>query len=289
MRNNFEIADIVNETDEDKTFLCRPFIKWVGGKTQLLPELIRRLPKKIKKYHEPFIGGGALFFSIRPSQAVISDINPELINLYEVVRDDVEGLLRDLKKHYYDEKYFYQVRNIDRTEEYLTWSPVKKASRFIFLNKTCYNGLYRVNSKGQFNSPFGKYSNPKIVDPQNLSACSTALRNTQIKLASFESIEEPMDPGDFVYFDPPYVPLSTTANFTSYSKQKFDLEMQYRLYELCKRLTKKKIKFMLSNSSAPFVIELYKDFNIERVSALRAINSNSAKRGAVDEMIITNY
>lgn len=278
-----------NELAEGSSKTARPFIKWVGGKTQLLPELTKRFPKKIGRYFEPFIGGGALFFSVQPSVAYISDINPELINAYQIVRDDVETLITDLKKHMYEEKYYYKIRDLDRSSDYVNLSPVEKASRIIFLNKSCYNGLYRVNSKGQFNTPFGRYTNPTILDSVNLRACSKSLRNVTIKLAEFDAFEQEITTNDFVYFDPPYVPLSTTAYFTSYSSEGFGIEMQQSLFELCRRLDLRGIRFMLSNSSATFVKELYKQFKIDLVGASRAINSKGSKRGQIDEVIVTNY
>lgn len=272
-----------------KDIRCHPFLKWVGGKGQLLPALLSRMPKKLDRYFEPFVGGGALFFNLQPSKAFLSDANPELINLYEVVRDNVAALIKDLKKHVYEEKYYYKIRGADRTSAYKKWSPVKRASRLIYLNKTCFNGLYRVNSEGFFNVPFGRYNNPTIVDANNLRACSAALQKVAIKLGEFTDIEPIVKKGDFVYFDPPYVPLSATSAFTSYGKNGFDLKMQRSLFELCCRLDDRGIHFMLSNSSAPFVLELYKQFKIEFVSATRSINSKGAKRGAIKEVIVTNY
>ena len=273
---------------EDK-IACRPFLKWVGGKSQLLPELLKRIPEGISRVYEPFIGGGALLFSCQPRDAYISDVNPELINAYEVVKNDVEALIEDLKKHLYQEEYFYEIRNVDRTPAFKKWSPVMRASRLIYLNKTCYNGLYRVNSKGQFNTPFGRYTDPTIVDAVNLRGCSKVLRDVSIHVASFEKIEESITTDDFVYFDPPYVPLSTTASFTSYHSDGFDSEMQRNLYRLCQRLDEKGVRFMLSNSSAPSIIDLYKKFKVELVTAARAINSKARGRGPVNEVIVTNY
>ncbi len=244
-----------NRSAEIQKISCRPFIKWVGGKTQLLPQLLERCPDRFKRYHEPFIGGGAFYFALQPKRGWISDINAELINVYEVVRDNPKALIQELKKHRYEKDYFYAVRNIDRTEKYKTLSPVARGARLIFLNRCCFNGLYRVNSQGQFNTPFGRYRDPKIVDVPNLMACSVALAETTIKNESFLSVESRAKSGDFVYFDPPYVPLSSTANFTSYSDGGFDEQMQVELVELCKRLDKKGVQFMLSNSSAPFVLK----------------------------------
>jgi len=267
----------------------KPFLKWAGGKRQLIEYLLQNMPKKYNRYFEPFIGGGALFFNIMPKNAYISDINPELINVYEVVRDNVEELIIDLKKHINDENYFYWIRNIDRTDEYNSWNKIKKASRLIYLNKTCFNGLYRMNSKGHFNVPFGFYKNPKIVDENNLRACSNLLKETEIVLGSFLEIETKVKEGDFVYFDPPYVPLNNTSSFTKYYKDDFDYDMQFELKELCDRITKKNVYFMLSNSNTDIVIKLYKNYTIKKIQANRAINCKGNKRGKVSELIITNY
>jgi len=267
----------------------QPFIKWAGGKRQILKDLIDSMPKKYNRYYEPFIGGGALFFHIMPANAYISDINPELINLYKVVRDNVEELIEDLKKHKNKEEYYYNIRNIDRTPDYKNWSPVQKASRLIYLNKTCFNGLYRMNNKGYFNVPFGFYKNPKIIDKENLIACAKLLQNTEIVLGSFLEIENKVKEGDFVYFDPPYVPVSQTSSFTKYYKDDFDYDMQFELKELCDRISKKKVYFMLSNSYIDFVTKLYKNYPIKKVDAIRAINCKGDRRGKINEAIITNY
>lgn len=236
---------------------CKPFLKWPGGKRQLLRELLQRLPKKYGRFFEPFVGGGALFFAVKPEYGYISDINPELINVYEVVQNNVEELIESLKKHKNNERYFYQLRSADRTEEYKYWNNVDKASRTIYLNKTCFNGLYRMNSDGYFNVPYGFYKNPSIVDERNLIACSALLKKTEIALAPFEAVEKKAHKGDFVYFDPPYVPLNKTSSFTKYYKDDFDLDAQFALRELCDRLTSKGVLFMLSNSYLkPFGINL---------------------------------
>lgn len=268
---------------------CRPFVKWVGGKGQLLDELIDRLPQDYNCYFEPFVGGGALFFELTPNRAYLSDLNHELINTYQVIRDNPKKLIEYLKQHYYEKDYYYLIRNIDRTVEYNDWPNEKRAARMIYLNRCGFNGLYRVNSKGQFNTPFGRYTNPKIVDEENIISCSLALRNADIKVASFESVESIAKAGDFVYFDPPYVPLSATSKFTNYNSNAFDLKMQEELFKVCRSLNSKGVYFMLSNSSAPYVLELYRDFKIDIVQAVRAINSVATKRGAVDEVIVRNY
>lgn len=264
-------------------------MKWVGGKTQLLPELIKRVPPEINNYYEPFLGGGALFFKLLPKKACLLDINADLINLYQVIRDDLEELIADLRHHVYEKEYYYKMRGIDRTPQYLSLTDIQRASRFIYLNKTCYNGLYRVNSKGEFNVPFGRYTDPTILDENNLRACHHALQKTSIQTANFYAILETIRLNDFVYFDPPYVPLNTTSNFTGYTKSGFDKQMQYSLFELCCSLDQKDIRFMMSNSSAPLVLDLYSQFNVEFVYANRALNSDAAKRGKITEVIITNY
>lgn len=268
----------------------KPFVKWAGGKSKLLPEIQKRLPHKYERYFEPFVGGGAVFFSLQPEKAILVDINSELINTYRTIRDNLEELIIDLKRHIYDKDYYYSLRNIDRTLEYEDWSNVQKASRFIYLNKTCYNALYRVNSKQQFNTPFGRYTNPTILDEENLRACSKILQNNvELIAGEFGIIESMITSKDFVYFDPPYVPLSQTANFTSYSQKGFDETMQRELCSLCHRLNNRGVRFMLSNSSAPLVLELYKAFNLQFVQASRSINSQGNKRGKILEVLVTNY
>ena len=269
--------------------LARPFVKWAGGKTQLLPELVARMPTHYNHYFEPFLGGGALFFALTPEPALISDVNPELINAYHIIQSDVESLIHHLQQHHYDKQYFYQMRHLDRTEDYHTWDPVHRASRFIFLNKTCYNGLYRVNSKGQFNTPFGHYKAPKILDADNLRACSLALQTAQIRWEPFEQVVHRARAGDFVYFDPPYAPLTATSCFTHYSKDGFDTQMQIKLRDICEQLDRQGVRFMVSNSAAPLILDLYQRFQVDFVEASRSINSKGNQRGKIKEGIITNY
>ncbi|MEZ4753883.1 MAG: DNA adenine methylase [Bdellovibrionota bacterium] len=267
----------------------RPFIKWAGGKQRLLPELISRMPDDYYRYFEPFLGGAALFFYLRPKPAFLSDINPSLVNTYQVVKQELDDLILDLKHHVYDKEYFYKIRNSDRVDSFKNWSDIKKASRFIYLNKTCFNGLHRVNSKGQFNTPFGKYTNPTILDQKNLKLCSQALKFARVSTHSFLNIEGKAKAGDFVYFDPPYAPINKTSNFTNFAKEGFGDEMQIALRDLCVRLDQQGVKWMLSNSAVPFIEEIYKDFKIERIRALRAINSKGKSRGKIDEFVIRNY
>ncbi len=277
---------VVLEKLKEETY---PIVKWVGGKRQLMFELLKNMPKNYNRYFEPFIGGGALFFELQPDNAYISDMNKELINLYQVVRDNVNELIVDLQKHDISKEYFMEIRNIDRTKEYKNWSNIQKASRFIYLNRTCFNGMYRVNSQGQFNVPFGYYKNPKIVDENNLINCSNLLQRTEIKHADFSEILKNIKKGDFVYFDPPYVPLSETSSFTSYTKDGFDMDMQFKLKDVCDELDSMGVKFLLSNSDTKLVNELYENYNIKKVYASRQINANADGRGKITEVLVRNY
>lgn len=270
----------------------KPFLKWVGGKSQLLPEILKRMPEDYDRYFEPFLGGGAVFFSLKEKKACLIDINSELINTYSIVRDYVDELIIDLKNHVHSKEYYYSIRSIDRSLEYKNWNNIQKASRFIYLNKTCYNGLYRVNSKQEFNSPMGSYKNPKIVDEKKLRACSQALLNIELINDNFLAIESKIKSKDIVYLDPPYAPLTKTASFTSYTHDRFDADNQFELYEFCCRLNDRGIRFILSNSSASSILDLYgqeKSFKIELVQATRFINSHGDKRGEIPEVIVTNY
>ena len=266
-----------------------PIVKWVGGKRQLMFELLKNMPKEYNRYFEPFIGGGALFFELQPQNAYISDMNEELINLYSVVRDNVYELIEDLSKHEVSKEYFLGIRNIDRTEKYAELSDVERASRFIYLKITCFNGMYRVNSHGQFNVPFGHYKNPRIIDENNLLNCSKLLKKTEIKCADFSEILTKVKKGDFVYFDPPYVPLNETSSFTSYTKDGFDIDMQFKLRDVCDELDSKGVKFMLSNSDTKLVNELYANYEIKKVFASRQINANADGRGKITEVLVRNY
>lgn len=277
---------VVLEKLREETY---PIVKWVGGKRQLMFELLKNMPKDYNRYFEPFIGGGALFFELQPNNAYISDMNEELINLYQVVRDNVDELITDLQKHDISKEYFMEIRNIDRTEEYQNWSDIKKASRFIYLNRTCFNGMYRVNSKGEFNVPFGHYKNPRILDENNLINCSHLLQRTEIKQADFSEILKKVKKGDFVYFDPPYVPLSETSSFTSYTKDGFDIDMQFKLRDVCDELHSMGVKFLLSNSDTKLVNELYENYDTKKVFASRQINANADGRGKITEVLVRNY
>ena len=266
-----------------------PIVKWVGGKRQLMFELIKNMPKSYNRYFEPFVGGGALFFELQPENAYISDMNEELINLYSVVRDNVYELIEDLGKHEVSKEYFLEIRNIDRTEKYAKLSSIERASRFIYLNRTCFNGMYRVNSQGQFNVPFGHYKNPRIIDESNLLNCSKLLNKTEIKCADFSEILTKVQKDDFVYFDPPYVPLNETSSFTSYTKDGFDIDMQFKLRDVCDELDSMGVKFMLSNSDTKLVNELYANYEIKKVFASRQISANADGRGKITEVLVRNY
>lgn len=277
---------------KNKILLAAPVLKWVGGKRQLMGEIEKVLPKTYTTYYEPFIGGGAVLFELQPKKAVINDVNSELINLYNVIKDDVELLIEDLRKHENTSEYFYTIREMDRDRElYEKLSNIEKASRIVYLNKTCFNGLFRVNKSGEFNSPFGKYKNPNIVDEVTLRAVSKYFNKADIKIlnSDFEQSLKGIRKGSFVYLDPPYDPVSSSANFTGYDKGGFNRDEQIRLKKLCDKLDKKGVKFLLSNSATDFIKDLYKDYNIKVVKAKRAINSNGSARGEVDEVLVRNY
>ena len=267
-----------------KNKLIAPFLKWVGGKRQLMPAINELLPKKYTNYHEPFLGGGALLFNIQPKKAVINDFNEELINVYKVIKDKPEELIADLETHKNESDYFYNIRALDREKDFNELSDIKKASRVIYLNKTCYNGLYRVNNSGEFNSPFGRYKNPNIRNETTIRAVSKYLNNNEITILNddFEDVLKDINKGAFVYFDPPYDPVSQSSNFTGYIQGGFDIFDQIRLRDLCDQLNKKGVKFLLSNSATPLIEDLYKNYKIIYVKANRSINSNGEKRGEVE-------
>lgn len=272
--------------------LVAPVVKWVGGKRQLLPKLEKYIPKVFTTYYEPFLGGGAVLFNIQPQKAIVNDINEELISLYIVVRDNPDELIEDLKKHKNESEYYYNLRKVDRkTDSYSKFTNIEKASRIHYLNKTCFNGLFRVNMAGQFNSPFGSYKNPNIVNEVNIRAVSKYLNEAKIELmcCDYEESLKGIKKGAFVYFDPPYDPISDSASFTGYAKGGFDKNEQIRLKILCDKLDEKGIKFLLSNSATEFITDLYKGYKIETIQAKRSINSRGDERGEVDEVLVRNY
>ncbi|ASG28504.1 DNA adenine methylase [Fusobacterium polymorphum] len=300
--------------EKEERIECKPFIKWVGGKGQLLPEINKLYPielgKTINKYAEIFIGGGAVLFDIlskyRLDEVYISDKNLELINTYKSIRDNVDILIKSLKEmeeqyislnnenrkiYYYKKRQEYNSLKINIEE-----NNIEKASLFIFLNKTCFNGLYRVNKKGEFNVPMGAYKNPKICDKENLKNVSMALKNVKIIYADYRESESFIDEKTFVYIDPPYRPLNTSSSFTSYTENDFSDKEQRELAEYINVLNKKGAKIVISNSDPKnndiddnFFDELYKNYNINRVKATRMLNSNASLRGAINELLITNY
>jgi len=275
-----------------KNKLVAPVLKWAGGKRQLLDVLTKLLPKSVNTYCEPFVGGGALLFYLQPKTAYVNDINDELIRVYQIIKNDVETLITALHDFKNDPDYFYTVRDWDRNKAtYSALTDIAKASRILYLNKTCFNGLFRVNSAGEFNSPFGYYKNPNIVNAPTLRAVSSYLNSATVKMTSNDYAEVllSLPKGTFVYLDPPYDPVSDSASFTGYAKGGFSRDEQIRLRICCDDLHKRGIKFMLSNSATDFIKQQYSAYNIAIVQAKRAINSNATKRGDIDEVVVRNY
>lgn len=278
------------------TEFVKPFVKWAGGKRQLMPILSQHLPEKYDRYFEPFLGGGAmLFYTITQNpkrKCHVSDLNSDLILTYITIRDKIEDLILSLKTHSKkysknSKTYYYSVRDSQPK------SQVEKTSKLLFLNKTCFNGLYRVNSKGKFNVPLGRYTNPNIINEENLRTVSHALKSNNIKITcrDFSSILNDAKKGDFVYFDPPYQPVSATANFTSYTNRNFTSDDLHRLSKICEKLDSKGCKFLLSNSNSTEVFETFskRSWKILEIEANRAINSNSKNRTGHTELLIKNY
>lgn len=270
----------------------KPIIKWAGGKRQLYHEIKKYIPLDFNTYYEPFVGGGAVLFNLAPRSAVVNDSNTELINLYNVVKskDKLEQLITSLKEHKNTEDYYYKLREQDRNDSYARKSDIEKASRFIFLNKTGYNGLYRVNSKGHFNVPFGKYKNPDYVNEEGLRNVHHYLNNNDVTFLNkdFEDAVKCAKSGDFIYFDPPYDPLNETSSFTSYTKNSFGDSDQVRLRNLFIELYEKGCYVLLSNSDTIFINKLYNypGIIIKKVRAARNINSNAGRRGKITEVLV---
>lgn len=275
-----------------KNLLLSPMLKWDGGKRQLLPEIVPMINEKSTLYVEPFIGGGAVLFNMQPKKAIINDYNQELINVYKTVRDNLEELLDELRVH--EEKnssdYYYEIRALDRADEFEKMSNIEKAARIIYLNKTCYNGLYRVNSSGQFNSPYGRYKKPNIVNEPVLRAISKYFNSNEIEILNgdYKEVLKNLSQEAFVYLDPPYMPISSSSSFTGYTEGGFGYNSQVELKKECDKLNKQGIRFVQSNSDCEQIRELYKDYKIKTVKAKRSINSVAKKRGEINEVLIYN-
>lgn len=269
----------------------KPFLKWPGGKRRVLPEIKKYIPQSYERYYEGFLGGGAVLFDLQPNKASVSDINDELINTYQVIRDKYDALIDVLTVHSTNNslEYFLDIRAKDR--DLNAWgdvSDVEKAARMIYLNRTCFNGIYRVNSKNQFNVPFGKYENPKIVDEDNLKAISSWFKTIDISFSAdgYQSTIIKAGMNDFVYLDPPYIPLTNTSSFVSYTKDGFDINDQIELRDLASDINQEGGYVLLSNSDTPQVRELYKDFHIEGISVHRSVGAAAGTRKTVGEVLI---
>jgi DNA adenine methylase len=266
-------------------------VKWVGGKGRLLTQLQPLLPPGVElmRHVEPFVGGAALFFARRPPRAMLCDINPALINLYTTVRDRVDEIIEHLRRlaARHDQAEYYRVR--ERYNRARKVSEAERAAMFVYLNKTCFNGLHRVNRRGEFNVPAGRYKNPRILDELGLRAASAQLQAAEIRRGGFEELLSTAKPGDFIYFDPPYEPVSETASFTAYARDGFRRDDQLRLRDVYVALDRRGCKLMLSNSDVPFIRDLYDGFRIDVVAAPRAINCDAKRRGPVPEVVVRNY
>ena len=287
---SFPLPHVRDSHTTESSMVAAPFLKWAGGKRQLLAHIEALVPERIDTYFEPFLGGAAVFFRLaargRFRRAVLADANPELVNCYQAVRDDVDGVVAELRKHRNDRALYYRVRRRDPAK----LSPAARAARLIYLNRCGYNGLYRVNSSGQFNVPFGSYSRPVICDEPKLRAAAAALRKVKIECADFAHTLRNIGRRDFVYLDPPYVPLSATSSFTAYAKRDFGASDQERLAAVLRALGSRKVPALLSNSDCGTTRELYRGFErIDRVPARRAINSVGHGRGPVDELLVRSF
>lgn len=285
--NKFLDIDYKNE--------MHPFAKWAGGKTQILSKIKELMPEEYNNYFEPFVGGGALLFEIAPTSAYINDSNSELMCVYNCFKNDEDfySLLEELDKHEknHNEEYYYMIREMDRDSDFMKLPIYVRAARMLYLNKSCFNGLYRVNAKGYFNVPSGKKEKVNTYDRKNMNAIKDYFNNNHINVFNddFEVVLRNAKSGDFVYFDPPYDTLDEKDSFTSYSKESFGKEEQKRLSEVFAELSKKGVKCMLSNHNTKYINELYKDYDIHVISARRNINSKGNARGPIEEVIITNY
>jgi DNA adenine methylase len=287
--------DVIGQLQDISRLVLKPFVKWAGGKTQIISEILKMIPNSYNTYFEPFLGGGALLFQLKPISAVLSDYNSDLITAFNCFKDKedymlmVKEILNHQKNH--SEEYYYKIRELDRLPEFLNLPNYKRAARMIYLNKACFNGLYRVNSKGYFNVPSGKYKSVNAYDETLYINLSTYLSHQSISILNedFEKAVSSAKKGDFVYFDPPYDTFEEKNNFTTYTKNVFGKEEQKRLATVFKDLDNRGVKVMLSNHNTEFIRELYNKFNIKVINARRSINSVSSGRGNVEEVIITNY
>ena len=278
----------------NKNLLIQPFLKWAGGKRQLIPQIKKYLKKQeFTFYYEPFLGGGSILFYLQPNKAVVNDYNKDLIECYKCIRDNYEELILKLKEYekMNNEEDFYRIRECDRKEEYKYWTKVEKAARLIYLNRTCYNGLFRLNSSGQFNTPFGRYKNPNICNEIVLKALNEYFNSNIIDFRSgdFEECCSDVPTGSLVYFDPPYDQFDDQVNFVGYTENGFTRQDQIRLKELCDTLINNGCTVIISNSSTPFIRELYGDksyYHIHTLLAKRSINSNANRRGEIEEVLI---
>lgn len=299
VRSWHQAMDFANEKvaeaffEENLSYIkAQPFVKWVGWKRQLIEQFQRLFPTEFNDYFEPFLGGGAVYFNLQKEKSYLSDMNEELINVYQVIKEEPKKLIKFLKSIEHSKEKFLEIRAWDREKNWTkNYTRIQRAGRFIYLNRTCFNGLHRVNSRGEFNVPMGAYKNPDYVQETNILNTSELLNRTkaEIKVESFEHVLDKAKSGDFIYFDPPYDTLTETANFTSYNKDSFGRGMQARLAETFRALDARGCKVMLSNHNTPYIRELYDGFRFEIVQARRNVNSNSAGRGKVEEIVVLNY
>jgi len=282
--------------NKEKVIKYQPFIKWVGGKRGLLTQLLERFPEEFNNYHEPFLGGGAVFFELyskgllKNKEIYLSDINSELINTYNVIKNSPNELINNLKcfKNQHSKEFYYEIRSLDRKEGFKNLSNIERATRFIYLNKTCFNGLYRVNKKGFFNNSIGSYKNPNIADIDTIMNASESLQNVNILNSKFNEVLNNVAKNDLVYLDPPYYPLDNKKSFTAYSEFDFLEKEQQELFTIFEELNKKECSIFHSNSDTNFIKELYKDYNINYIQANRFLNSKSSGRGKINELLINN-
>lgn len=268
---------------EERREPLRPFLKWAGGKRSLIPQFARYLPETFGRYHEPFVGSAALFFHLRPAKAALSDNNERLVRAYRGLRDDPDRVIALLSSYRYEKDFYYRMRERAIDEE----GDAEVAAWLIYLNRTGFNGLYRVNRKNEFNVPFGKYKSPRICNEPRLRACAAQLEGAALEVADFEASVKGAKAGDLVYFDPPYVPLSKTSSFTAYSHKRFGAEEQERLRDVARRLARRGVHVLVSNSSAPEVRRLYADgFDLFEIQARRSINNRADRRGPITELLI---